>query len=103
MTLSLSCKTEPVVIDFTNQIRFFYGKISAGKTLIVKLIDFCFGGDLVKPRVIQDELMRLIRDFDKRRKCSKLMLENNLRSGINNVISLIFSQYENFESELNKW
>lgn len=48
---------------------------------------------------IKDVLIRLLNNYELRKKCNLLMLKNNLRSGLNNVISLIFSQYEKFERE----
>lgn len=35
----------------------FHGKISAGKSSIVRLIDFCWGGDLEKTQAITKELV----------------------------------------------
>jgi len=46
---------------------------------------------------IRDVLIKLIEDYELRKRCNQLMLKNNLRIGVNNVISLIFSQYEKFE------
>jgi spore coat polysaccharide biosynthesis predicted glycosyltransferase SpsG len=51
---------------------------------------------------IRDNLLNLIEDFDLRKKNNILMLKNNLRSGISNVLGLIFSEYEKFEEEVNK-
>ena len=51
---------------------------------------------------IRDNLLNLIDDFDLRKKNNVLMLDNNLRSGISNVLGLIFSEYEKFEEMENK-
>ena len=59
-------------------------------------------GHEVSKEKIQKLITSLINDYDYRKELSRLMLKNYIRSGINNVISLIFSQYENFKIELNK-
>ncbi len=46
--LVLLCKKSEEVIDFSRQITYFHGQISAGKSSIVRLIDYCLGGDLEK-------------------------------------------------------
>ncbi|MFX1257982.1 MAG: PseG/SpsG family protein [Promethearchaeota archaeon] len=46
---------------------------------------------------IKDVLLRIINDFEFRKRCNKLMLKNNLKSGVNNVINLIFNKYEKFK------
>ncbi len=51
-------------------------------------------GTEVKDEEITKTLRRLIDDVDLRRKCNRLMLENDLRSGIDNVLETLFSQYE---------
>ena len=51
---------------------------------------------------IKKALVRLINDFELRKKNNLLMLKNNLRSGISNVLGLIFSEYEKFEEVANK-
>jgi hypothetical protein len=56
-TLTLQCKQSREVIEFSPQISFFHGKISAGKSSIVRLIDFCLGGDLERTPAIQQELV----------------------------------------------
>ena len=43
----------------------------------------------------------LINDYDFRKKLCCLMLKQNLKSGISNVIDLIFKTYENFRKEVN--
>jgi len=55
--LTLQCRQSREVIEFSSQISFFHGKISAGKSSIVRLIDFCLGGDLERTPAIQQELV----------------------------------------------
>lgn len=55
--LTLQCKQSREVIEFSPQVSFFHGKISAGKSSIVRLIDFCLGGDLERTPAIQQELV----------------------------------------------
>jgi spore coat polysaccharide biosynthesis predicted glycosyltransferase SpsG len=45
---------------------------------------------------IKEVLLRLIDDFDLRKKYQKLMIKNDLKSGINNVLNLIFSSYKKY-------
>lgn len=56
-SLTLQCKQSREVIEFSPQVSFFHGKISAGKSSIVRLIDFCLGGDLERTPAIQQELV----------------------------------------------
>ena len=44
--LIMNCRESVEEIDLSAQISLFHGKISAGKSSIVRLIDFCLGGDL---------------------------------------------------------
>ncbi|MHA1765828.1 MAG: UDP-2,4-diacetamido-2,4,6-trideoxy-beta-L-altropyranose hydrolase [Promethearchaeota archaeon] len=48
---------------------------------------------------IKNAIKKLMNDYGLRKKCNELMLKNNLKSGINNVLGLIFSKYEKFEQE----
>lgn len=54
-SLTLQCKKSREVIDFSSQITFFYGQTSSGKSSILRLIDFCFAGDLEKTPAIKSE------------------------------------------------
>ena len=45
---------------------------------------------------IKDAFLKLINDFKFRKKLHNLMLKNKLKSGISNVINLIFREYEKF-------
>lgn len=54
-TLTLQCRKSREVIDLRNQISFFHGKVSSGKSSIARLIDYCLGGDLERtPAIIQE-------------------------------------------------
>lgn len=44
--LLLNCRQSIEEIELSAQVSFFHGKISAGKSSIVRLIDFCLGGGL---------------------------------------------------------
>ena len=57
LTLTLQCKLSKEVIVFSPQISFFHGQISAGKSSIVRLIDFCLGGSLETTPAIASELV----------------------------------------------
>ncbi|MFX0075245.1 MAG: glycosyltransferase, partial [Candidatus Hermodarchaeota archaeon] len=48
---------------------------------------------------IKNALINLIEDYELRKRNSILMLENNLKSGISNVLGLIFSEFEKFEEQ----
>jgi hypothetical protein len=56
-TLTLNCRLSKEIINFSTQISFFHGKISAGKSSIARLIDYCLGGDLEKTTAITKELV----------------------------------------------
>ena len=55
--LILQCKQSREVINFSPQVSLFNGKTSAGKSSIVRLIDFCFGGDLELTPALKQELI----------------------------------------------
>jgi uncharacterized Zn finger protein (UPF0148 family) len=55
--LALNNRESVEEIDLSAQICFFHGKISAGKSSIVRLIDFCLGGDLERTPAIMQELV----------------------------------------------
>ena len=54
--LTVTCKRAKEVIPFTD-FTYFYGKMGAGKSSIVRMIDFCFGGDLEMTPALQNELV----------------------------------------------
>ena len=55
--LVLNCRESMEEVDLSSQVSFFHGKISAGKSSIVRLIDFCLGGDLERTPAITQELV----------------------------------------------
>jgi len=68
-TLTLNCRKSREIIDLSSQISFFHGPISAGKSSIARLIDFCLGGDLertpaIKQELVSVQLSALIGEYD---------------------------------------
>lgn len=55
--LKLICKKSEEVIDLSAHISFFHGQLSAGKSTIARLIDFCLGATLEATTAIQQELV----------------------------------------------
>ena len=55
--LILICKQDEVHIDFSPEVNYFWGQISAGKSSIVRLIDYCLGGQLERTPAISQELL----------------------------------------------
>ncbi len=55
--LKLICRKSEEVIDLTAMISFFHGRLSAGKSTIARLIDFCLGAKLEQTTAIQQELI----------------------------------------------
>ncbi|NHJ20058.1 MAG: hypothetical protein EAX91_03870 [Candidatus Lokiarchaeota archaeon] len=52
---------------------------------------------------IKETLLRLINDFELRKKFNYLMLKNDLKSGVNNVLNAILTNYKNYKnSEVNE-
>jgi len=67
--LILHCRQSLEILDLSHQISYFHGQISAGKSSIVRLIDYCLGGDLERTRAISQELVSIqlitkISDFE---------------------------------------
>ena len=56
-TLILQCRRSQEVIEFSPQVSFFHGQISAGKSSIARLIDFCLGGDYERTPALMQELV----------------------------------------------
>lgn len=56
-TLKLICRKSEEVIDLSSQISFFHGQLSAGKSTIARLIDFCLGASLEATTAIQQEMV----------------------------------------------
>lgn len=57
LTLALQCRQSREVINFSSQISYFHGQISAGKSSIMRLIDYCLGGRLERTPAISKELV----------------------------------------------
>ncbi len=56
-TLKLICRKGEEVIDLSSHISFFHGQLSAGKSTIARLVDFCLGGSLEATTAIQQEMV----------------------------------------------
>lgn len=57
LTLTLHCRKSIEVIKFSSQVTHIHGQISAGKSSILRLIDYCLGGSLEKTPAIAKELI----------------------------------------------
>lgn len=55
--LKLRCRMSRELVDFSNGVTYIHGQISAGKSSILRLIDFCLGGDLERTPAISQELV----------------------------------------------
>lgn len=58
-SLRLLCKKGDELQLFADRLSFFHGKMSTGKSTIVELINYCFGGRLVKTPAISSEVVRV--------------------------------------------
>lgn len=56
-TLTVRCRKENYAIDFAEGVTYFYGKMGAGKSTILRLIDFCLGNELVETPALQQEFI----------------------------------------------
>lgn len=56
-TLKLNCRKSEEIVDLSAQISFFHGRLSAGKSTIARLIDFCLGASLETTTAIQQEMI----------------------------------------------
>src|SRR5687768_1632372 len=54
--ITIHCKRERIRISFQT-FNYFHGRMGAGKSTIVRLIDFCMGGDLVDTPALQAEFV----------------------------------------------
>lgn len=54
--LDLLCRLEQVTVAF-GPFSYFYGEIGAGKSSIVRLIDYCLGGELTMTPALQSEFV----------------------------------------------
>jgi uncharacterized Zn finger protein (UPF0148 family) len=57
LKLVLNCRQSVEVVDLSARVSFFHGQISAGKSSIVRLIDYCLGGDLERTLALTQELV----------------------------------------------
>lgn len=55
--LKVVCRKKEELIDLSAQVSFFHGRLSAGKSTIARLIDFCLGGKLELTTAIQQEFV----------------------------------------------
>ncbi|MDZ4631673.1 hypothetical protein ORN01_22135 [Bacillus cereus] len=55
--LTLTCRKEIVEIPFAKNITYFYGKMGAGKSTILQLIDYCLGNELIVTPALQQEFI----------------------------------------------
>lgn len=56
--LELVCRHSVEIINF-GDFSYFYGEIGAGKSTIARLVDYCFGGDLVMTPALQSEFVEV--------------------------------------------
>lgn len=57
MNLTLQFKQCREVINFADNLTFFHGQVSAGKSSIARMIDFCFAGDLERTTAMAQEFV----------------------------------------------
>lgn len=68
-TLKLICRQSEEVLTFSRNITFIHGTLSLGKSTVVRLIDFCLGGNLELTTAVQREFLGAVltlqvRDID---------------------------------------
>lgn len=63
-TLKLLCRQSEEVLNFSRNITFIHGTLSLGKSTVVRLIDFCLGGDLELTTAIQREFLAAAMTLD---------------------------------------
>ncbi|MEM9670187.1 MAG: AAA family ATPase [Pseudomonadota bacterium] len=56
-SLKLLCKEDEEFQQFGERLSFFHGEMSTGKSSIVELVKFCFGGRLVRTPAISSEVL----------------------------------------------
>lgn len=56
-SLVIQCRKDRISINLSHQISFFHGQIGAGKSTIVRLVDFCLGGSLEYTPAIRQEFI----------------------------------------------
>ena len=57
INLKLVCRESEEFLDLNHHISFFHGQISAGKSSIARLIDYCLGGNIERTPAIKQELV----------------------------------------------
>lgn len=58
ISLTLHCRRGQEVLEFSSQVSFYHGKLSAGKSTIARLIDYCLGAkDIERTTAIKKELL----------------------------------------------
>ncbi|GIN98084.1 hypothetical protein J6TS1_39540 [Siminovitchia terrae] len=57
VNLTLTCRKEIIIIPFASNITYFYGKMGAGKSTILQLIDYCLGNELIVTPALQQEFI----------------------------------------------
>jgi hypothetical protein len=58
VSLTLQCRRGQEVLEFSPQVSFYHGKMSAGKSSIARLIDYCLGAkDIERTTAIRKELV----------------------------------------------
>ena len=57
LTLTVQCRKSREIIEFSPQVTYIHGQISAGKSSIMRLIDFCLGGKLEQTPAISQEMV----------------------------------------------
>ena len=78
-SLSLQFKESYEVINLSHQLVFFHGKISSGKSSVMRLIDYCLGGDLERTPAIDSEFVSAALNLDI--ETFDVLLERQDRSG----------------------
>jgi len=56
-SLTLHCRSGVEYLEFNRQLNFFHGEMSAGKSSIGSLIDYCLGGRLERTPALTSELL----------------------------------------------
>ena len=69
LSLVLQCRQSQEVLEFSPQVSFFHGEMSAGKSSIARLIDYCFGArkieqtTAIRKELVSVELTAQIEEF----------------------------------------
>jgi hypothetical protein len=57
LNLAVRCRKEIYNVGFSAGITYFYGKMGAGKSTILHLVDFCLGNELIETPALQQEFI----------------------------------------------